>query len=52
MSDTISAENPVSARETALAFPKPDVEVDASALSTLRVSFGAIPSAVPPEQPG
>ena|SRR5438094_995298 len=36
--------------ETALAFPKPDAEVDASALSTLRVSFGAIPSAVPPEQ--
>ena len=37
--------------ETALAFPKPDAEVDASALSTLRVSFGAIPSALPPEQP-
>jgi hypothetical protein len=36
--------------ETALAFPKPDAEVDSSALSTLRVSFGAIPSAVPPEQ--
>jgi hypothetical protein len=37
--------------ETALAFPKPDAEVDASTLSTLRVSFGAIPSALPPEQP-
>jgi hypothetical protein len=38
---------------TALAFPKPDAEVDASVLSTLRLSFGAIPSAVPPdEQPG
>jgi hypothetical protein len=36
--------------ETALAFPRPDAEVDASALSTLRVSFGAIPSALPPEQ--
>ena len=36
--------------ETALAFPKPEAEVDASALSTLRVSFGAIPSAMPPEQ--
>jgi hypothetical protein len=36
--------------ETELAFPKPDAEVDTSALSTLRVSFGAIPSAVPPEQ--
>ena len=38
--------------ETALAFPQHDAEVDASALSTLRVSFGAIPSAVPPEQEG
>lgn len=36
--------------ETALAFPKPDAEVDPAALSTLRVSFGAIPSALPPEQ--
>jgi hypothetical protein len=36
--------------ETALAFPRHDAEVDASALSTLRVSFGAIPSALPPEQ--
>jgi hypothetical protein len=35
---------------TALAFPKPDAEVDASALSTLRLSFGAIPSAVPPDE--
>ena len=34
--------------ETALTFPHPDAEVDASALSTLRVSFGAIPTATPP----
>lgn len=34
--------------ETALSFPHPDAEVDASALSTLRVSFGAIPAATPP----
>jgi hypothetical protein len=36
--------------KTALAFPRPDAEVDASALSTLRLSFGAIPSAVPPDE--
>ena len=34
--------------ETALTFPHPDAEVDAGALSTLRVSFGAIPAATPP----
>ena len=38
--------------ETALAFPQHDAEVDASALSTVRVSFGAIPSGLPPEQEG
>ena len=38
--------------ETSLAFPQHDAEVDASALSTLRVSFGAIPSALPPEREG
>jgi hypothetical protein len=36
---------------TTLAFPQPDVEVDPQALSTLRVSFGAIPVATtPPEE--
>jgi hypothetical protein len=34
--------------ETALSFPQPDAQVDASALSTLRVSFGAVPVATPP----
>ena len=33
---------------TALSFPQPDAAVDASSLSTLRISFGAIPPAVPP----
>jgi septal ring factor EnvC (AmiA/AmiB activator) len=36
---------------TALSFPKPDAEVDSSALSTLRVSFGAIPGVAPPPEP-
>ena len=36
---------------TALSFPQPDAEVDANSLSTLRISFGAIPSATPPSQP-
>jgi hypothetical protein len=36
--------------ETALAFPQHDAEVDASVLSTLHISFGAIPSALPPER--
>lgn len=35
---------------TALSFPPPDAAVDASSLSTLRISFGAIPGAVPPAQ--
>ena len=35
---------------TALSFPQPDAAVDPSSLSTLRISFGAIPSAVPPPQ--
>ena len=35
---------------TALSFPPPDAAVDASSLSTLRISFGAIPAAVPPPQ--
>jgi hypothetical protein len=37
---------------TALSFPQPEAEVDANSLSTLRISFGAIPAAAPPpEQP-
>jgi hypothetical protein len=36
---------------TALSFPQPDAEVDGNALSTLRISFGAIPTAAPPSQP-
>jgi predicted nuclease with TOPRIM domain len=35
---------------TALAFPQPDAEVQPDALSTLRVSFGAIPVASPPPE--
>lgn len=35
---------------TALSFPQPDAAVDASSLSTLRISFGAIPAAAPPAQ--
>jgi hypothetical protein len=35
---------------TALSFPPPDAAVDASSLSTLRISFGAIPAAAPPSQ--
>jgi len=35
---------------TALSFPQPDAEVDPSSLSTLRMSFGAIPSAAPPSK--
>ena len=36
---------------TALSFPQPDAGVDPSALSTLRISFGAIPTvAAPPAQ--
>jgi chromosome segregation ATPase len=36
---------------TSLAFPKPDTEVQPEALSTLRVSFGAIPAVTaPPEE--
>ena len=33
---------------TALSFPQPDAAVDSSSLSTLRISFGAIPAAAPP----
>ena len=33
---------------TALSFPQPDAAVEAGSLSTLRISFGAIPPAVPP----
>ena len=33
---------------TALSFPQPDAEVDANSLSTLRISFGAIPGLAPP----
>ena len=33
---------------TALSFPHPDAEVDAASLSTLRISFGAIPTAAAP----
>lgn len=36
------------AGETALSFPQPDAQVDAQALSTLRLSFGAVPVATPP----
>jgi DNA repair exonuclease SbcCD ATPase subunit len=35
---------------TTLAFPQPDVEVDPQALSTLRLSFGAIPVATTPPE--
>jgi hypothetical protein len=35
---------------TALSFPQPDAEIDASSLSTLRISFGAIPGVAPPSQ--
>jgi hypothetical protein len=33
---------------TALSFPPPDSAVDGSSLSTLRISFGAIPGVAPP----
>ena len=36
---------------TALSFPQPDADVDANSLSTLRISFGAVPPAAPPSQP-
>src|SRR6476659_2103621 len=38
-------------RVTALSFPQPDASVDPNSLSTLRISFGAIPSAAPPPSP-